>query len=199
CDVSLHKHETLQATSLPSGTETPCPPAQQMRRFPFSGSKLMHRIATLLVTLFTLSLAAPAQQPRPAAPPSTAPAEKPAEKKEAEKKEPEPEMREEPPVVTQHEIRIAGRVLRYTATAGKLPIKNAEGNTEAQMFFIAYTAENPGGKSRPLMFSFNGGPGSSSVWLHLGALGPRRVHMLPDGGMPKPPFELVDNDQTWLD
>ncbi len=159
----------------------------------------MHRIATLLVTLFTLSLAAPAQQPRPAAPPSTAPAEKPAEKKEAEKKEPEPEMREEPPVVTQHEIRIAGRVLRYTATAGKLPIKNAEGKTEAQMFFIAYTAENPGGKPRPLMFSFNGGPGSSSVWLHLGALGPRRVHMLPDGGMPKPPFELVDNDQTWLD
>jgi carboxypeptidase C (cathepsin A) len=49
------------------------------------------------------------------------------------------------------------------------------------------------------MFSFNGGPGSSSVWLHLGALGPRRVHMLDDGQMPPPPFRLVDNEQTWLD
>jgi carboxypeptidase C (cathepsin A) len=49
------------------------------------------------------------------------------------------------------------------------------------------------------MFSFNGGPGSSSVWLHLGALGPRRVRMFDDGGMPAPPFTLVDNEQTWLD
>jgi carboxypeptidase C (cathepsin A) len=49
------------------------------------------------------------------------------------------------------------------------------------------------------MFSFNGGPGSSSVWLHLGALGPRRVQMLPDGAMPPPPFQLVDNEHTWLD
>ena len=49
------------------------------------------------------------------------------------------------------------------------------------------------------MFSFNGGPGSSSVWLHLGALGPRRVNMLPDGGMPPPPAQLVDNEYTWLD
>jgi carboxypeptidase C (cathepsin A) len=49
------------------------------------------------------------------------------------------------------------------------------------------------------MFSFNGGPGSASVWLHLGALGPKRVKMLDDGLMPPPPYELVDNDQTWLD
>ena len=49
------------------------------------------------------------------------------------------------------------------------------------------------------MFSFNGGPGSSSVWLHLGALGPKRVKMLDNGGLPPPPYELVDNDQTWLE
>ncbi len=49
------------------------------------------------------------------------------------------------------------------------------------------------------MFSFNGGPGSSSVWLHLGALGPKRVDMLDDGEMPPPPFRLVDNEHTWLD
>lgn len=65
---------------------------------------------------------------------------------------------------------------------------------------MAYTMDGdhkPG--DRPLMFSFNGGPGSASVWLHLGAVGPKRVPMLPDGNMPKPPFELVDNPQSWLE
>ncbi len=62
---------------------------------------------------------------------------------------------------------------------------------------MAYTRDDaPAG--RPLMFSFNGGPGSASVWLHLGALGPRRVKMQPNGFMPAPPYELVDNEATWL-
>lgn len=65
------------------------------------------------------------------------------------------------------------------------------------MFYMAYTLDDPPAK-RPLMFSFNGGPGSASVWLHLGALGPKRVKMLDDGLMPPPPYELVDNEQTWL-
>jgi carboxypeptidase C (cathepsin A) len=64
---------------------------------------------------------------------------------------------------------------------------------------MAYTLDAPdGGAKRPLMFSFNGGPGSASVWLHLGALGPRRVKMLDDGQMPPPPYEMEDNQQTWL-
>jgi len=80
-----------------------------------------------------------------------------------------------------------------------MPIKNRDGETEARMFFMAYTLDDAGSRGRrPLTFSFNGGPGSSSVWLHLGALGPKRVKMNPDGTMPGPPFELVDNDQTWL-
>ena len=80
-----------------------------------------------------------------------------------------------------------------------MPIKNREGETEARMFFMAYTLDEGGNRSRrPLTFSFNGGPGSSSVWLHLGALGPKRVKMNPDGTMPGPPFELVDNEETWL-
>ncbi len=66
------------------------------------------------------------------------------------------------------------------------------------MFFVAYTLDSAG-PNRPLMFSFNGGPGSASIWLHIGAIGPRRVKMLPDGSMPPPPFELIDNQQTWLD
>jgi carboxypeptidase C (cathepsin A) len=109
-------------------------------------------------------------------------------------------LQDERPVVTKHEITINGKPLKYTVTAGMMPIKNQNGETEAQIFFMAYTADNPGNAAtRPLMFSFNGGPGSSSVWLHLGALGPRRVKMQDEGWMPAPPFQLVDNEQTWLD
>jgi carboxypeptidase C (cathepsin A) len=104
------------------------------------------------------------------------------------------------PVVTQHSIRLGNRTLHYTATVGLMPIRDAEDKIEAHIFYMAYTLDRPPeGRRRPLMFSFNGGPGSSSVWLHLGALGPRRVQMLPDGGMPPPPAELVDNEFTWLD
>ncbi|HJQ31202.1 MAG TPA: hypothetical protein VJ866_03435, partial [Pyrinomonadaceae bacterium] len=112
----------------------------------------------------------------------------------------DPAMIDGPPSVTRHEIRVGGRTLRYTVTTGVMPLKSAAGETEARIFYMAYTLDgvsNPA--QRPLMFSFNGGPGSSSVWLHLGALGPRRVQMLEDGGMPAPPFRLVDNEQTWLD
>ncbi len=108
--------------------------------------------------------------------------------------------KEEPPVVTRHEMRVGGTVLRYTATTGMMPIRNEAGDLEAEMFFVAYTADRSGvPSSRPLTFSFNGGPGSSSVWLHLGAVGPQRVKMLEEGGMPAPPYELVDNEATWLD
>ena len=109
------------------------------------------------------------------------------------------QQRDEPPVVTKHSVRVNGRQLNYTATTGFMPIKNAvSGETEARLFFMAYTLDDPPA-SRPLMFSFNGGPGSASVWLHMGALGPRRVKMLDDGLMPPAPYEMEDNAQTWLD
>src|ERR687887_149822 len=109
-------------------------------------------------------------------------------------------MQDLPPVVTKHEIRVGGRALRYTVTTGVMPLRNAAGETEARIFYMAYTADGVSDRAqRPLMFSFNGGPGSSSVWLHLGALGPRRVRMLDDGGMPPAPYQLVDNPYTWLD
>jgi carboxypeptidase C (cathepsin A) len=134
----------------------------------------------------------PAQQPSPA--PATTP---PIGQGRAQA-QPSPSP-EETPVVTKHEIRAGSRVLRYTATTGMMPIKNREGETEARMFFMAYTLDDPGNRNRrPLTFSFNGGPGSASVWLHLGAIGPKRVKMNADGSMPAPPYELVDNDQTWL-
>src|SRR5829696_7524909 len=105
-----------------------------------------------------------------------------------------------PPSVTRHEMRVGSRTLRYTVTTGVMPLRSAAGETEARIFYMAYTLDGAGpAAQRPLMFSFNGGPGSSSVWLHLGALGPRRVQMLEDGAMPAPPFRLVDNEHTWLD
>lgn len=104
----------------------------------------------------------------------------------------------EKPVVTTHELKLSGRVLSYTATVGKLPIRDKTTHeTEASLFFLAYTVKSD--RPRPLMFSFNGGPGSSSVWLHLGALGPKIVKMPADATMPKPPYRVADNLQTWLD
>lgn len=105
---------------------------------------------------------------------------------------------EGPPVTAKHNVRIGGRQISYTTTTGFMPIKNgATGEVEARIFYIAYTMDNPPA-NRPLMFSFNGGPGSASVWLHLGALGPRRIKMLDDGNMPPPPFQMEDNEQSWL-
>src|ERR1041385_1187213 len=74
---------------------------------------------------------------------------------------------EEPPVITRHEIHVGGATIKYTATAGMMPIKNRDGETEARMFFTSYVVDRPEGAPRPLTFSFNGGPGSASVWLHM--------------------------------
>src|SRR4051812_32871767 len=120
--------------------------------------------------------------------------------KGAEKKERPKDAEEEKPVVTHHEVRVGDRALKYTATVGLMPIADREGKVEAHMSYVAYTADDPGDRSRrPLMFSFNGGPGSSSVWLHLGALGPRRVEMPDDPTIPPPPFRLIENGESWLD
>lgn len=104
--------------------------------------------------------------------------------------------------ITHHSVTIDGRTIAYTATTGTMTLPDYEGEPRADIFFIAYTLDlNEGDDvaSRPITFAFNGGPGSSSVWLHLGALGPRRVDLGPQGFDFAPPFRLVDNDQSWLD
>ncbi len=101
--------------------------------------------------------------------------------------------------MTKHSIKMGNRQVKYTVSIGFMPIKNAvSGDTEARIFYMAYTLDDPPA-GRPLMFSFNGGPGSASVWLHMGALGPKRVKMLDDGLMPPAPYEAEENAQTWLD
>jgi carboxypeptidase C (cathepsin A) len=107
---------------------------------------------------------------------------------------------DEEPVITHHHVRVDGKDLAYTTTVGLMPIKDTKGEVEARIFFMAYTLDGAAAAAkRPLLFSFNGGPGSASVWLHLGALGPRRVDLPEEPTIPAPPFRLVDNEATWLD
>ncbi len=101
--------------------------------------------------------------------------------------------------VADHEIFINGSALRYTTTTGTLVIKDEAGKAKSTIFFIAYTKQDVEDvSSRPLTISFNGGPGSSSVWLHLGLLGPRRVLSGDVGTMQPPPYRLLDNEFTLL-
>lgn len=109
------------------------------------------------------------------------------------------DMTEPTSVVTHHQITISGRTIRYTATVGKLPIRDAVGNTDALMFYVAYTADGVDAGQRPVTFAFNGGPGSASIWLHMGALGPRKVVLLPNGFMPPAPYRFEDNTESILD
>ena len=119
--------------------------------------------------------------------------------------------------ITQQRVRIGQREIRYTATTGTLVLKEEVDPTsddagseqekpKATIFFTAYTLDKDDAtpdaehrKERPITFAFNGGPGSSSVWLHMGLFGPRRVKMTAEGEMPPPPFELIDNEFSLLD
>jgi len=104
------------------------------------------------------------------------------------------------PIVVEQSISIGSKKLDYTVTTGMLPLKDEFGEVHAGVFFVAYTLKREGDpRERPLMFSFNGGPGSSSVWLHLGAVGPKRVQLEEDGDLPPPPYTLIDNPQCWLE
>ncbi len=101
--------------------------------------------------------------------------------------------------VTHNTIKVDGKGLQYTATAGNLILKDKEGKPKASIFFIAYTRDGVKNLGlRPITFCTNGGPGSSSIWLHLGALGPRRV-LLDDDGLAYPPYQMVDNEYSLLD
>jgi carboxypeptidase C (cathepsin A) len=102
--------------------------------------------------------------------------------------------------ITEHTVTINGKEINYTATAGTLVMKDDEGKAKAKIFFIAYTKNGVEDLAqRPITFAFNGGPGSSSVWLHLGMLGPKRVKVPYDASLLPPPYELVENPHSLLD
>ncbi len=120
--------------------------------------------------------------------------------------------------VTHHQITIDGVAIHYRATAANMPMKDEDGKLKATVFFVAYEKESPADaaatlpadtastrpackdpQQRPIAFVFNGGPGAAAVWLHLGALGPRRVVLQEDGQAPPPPYRLADNPSSWID
>ena len=98
--------------------------------------------------------------------------------------------------VTQHLIALGGRQLTYKATAGTLPLFNAKGDIAAKIFYVSYVVEGVPG--RPVTFAFNGGPGASAAFLHMGALGPRAVPFSETGAEPIRPVQLADNADSWL-
>lgn len=100
--------------------------------------------------------------------------------------------------VTEHSISLPSGPLSYTATAAQIPLRNERGEVECRMFYVSYT-KSGGDRNRPVTFAFNGGPGSATMWLHMGALGPMRAPMNSDGSLPKPPYVAVPNTDTWLD
>jgi len=114
-------------------------------------------------------------------------------KKKAATPIPEPKLS-----TTHHFIEINGKKLSYTATTGSIQLKDDTEKVRASMFFAAYTKDNGEDKStRPITFAFNGGPGASSIFLHLGALGPKRA-LLGDKNALPPPYKLEPNEYTWL-
>ena len=101
---------------------------------------------------------------------------------------------------TQHTLQINGRAIPYTATAGTLVLTKDDGKPKASMFFVAYTRDDVTDQARrPITFAFNGGPGSASIWLHMGAFGPKRVVLGPKGEQPPPPYRLVDNEDSLIE
>lgn len=111
-----------------------------------------------------------------------------------------PPHHEDTSTETTHTVAVGGETIEYTATAGHLVLKDEEGKKQASFFSISYVRNDVRDRrSRPVVFSFNGGPGSSSVWLHLGAFGPRRVRLEAAGWPLPPPGRLVDNEHSLLD
>jgi carboxypeptidase C (cathepsin A) len=106
------------------------------------------------------------------------------------------------PSVTRHEIALPGRTLRYTATAGSLPVRDQSGRTLAEIAYVAYVLDRDQGApaaARAVTFAVNGGPGAASAYLNLGLMGPKRLPFGRQGDAPSMPPLLVDNADTWLD
>jgi carboxypeptidase C (cathepsin A) len=150
---------------------------------------------TWCLAIAVLLAVAPAAfgQPRPGAPPDAPQRPQAAGQYETAR------AAADEPSQTRHVLRLDGRDLAYTATAGTLPIRLDEGKVAARMFFVAYTKDGEDARRRPIAFIYNGGPGSATIWLHMGSFAPRRAKMADEGFQPAPPFELVDNEHSLID
>ena len=149
-----------------------------------------------------------------------------SDSKAADADKPEAKPEEDPPLsITAHSVTVDGKLIKYHATAGYLVIKEEEGKPmvpgapagaedksadapkhkdglkpKAKIFFVAYTLDDVTDPSkRPVTYLFNGGPGSASIWLHMASVAPRRAMLSEDGESLPPPYQMMDNDATWLD
>ncbi|HWE44460.1 MAG TPA: hypothetical protein VG407_00415 [Caulobacteraceae bacterium] len=100
--------------------------------------------------------------------------------------------------VTHHTVSINGQTIPYTATAGTLTLRDDQGKPIASMFYVAYTADRHDA-NRPVTFFYNGGPGSASLWLHMGSFGPVRVHTDSPDPTHNAPFTFENNNESLLD
>ncbi|HEX3685374.1 MAG TPA: peptidase S10 [Bryobacteraceae bacterium] len=155
---------------------------------------MKRKCAAILIAMALTAGLISAQRPARALAQAAAEAE---EKPGANEKFPAPPA-EEKTVKTQHVIHVNGQDLHYTAVAGTLLLLKEDGKPKASIFYVSYSLDGADKTARPITFAFNGGPGSSSVWLHIGALGPKRVALTPDGQAVPPPYHLVDNQGTAL-
>jgi carboxypeptidase C (cathepsin A) len=101
-------------------------------------------------------------------------------------------------------IKLGGRTMKYSAVAAFVPVTaggvdDKRGEPEAAVFTTSYFLDEADPRTRPVLFVFNGGPGSASIWLHLGAVGPKRVVIREDGTMPPPPYTVTDNPESWFE
>ncbi len=112
----------------------------------------------------------------------------------------DPATSKEESSVTEHSIKIGGQTISYKAMAGMTLLKNDKGEPTGLMYSAAYTRSDVKDLStRPVSFLYNGGPGSATMWLHMGAFGPRRAHTVNGTFTPPAPYKLVDNTETLLD
>jgi carboxypeptidase C (cathepsin A) len=146
------------------------------------GNKLTYKLGSLLALFLFLAQSLYANDPQPQQPPEHA----------------SPSVVKEEQSVTKQTFTINGNAAKYLITAGNYLIKDEHGKESASIFFIAYTKENVDPATRPITFCFNGGPGSSSVWLHIGAFGPKRL-VMNDDGFPILPPRLEPNANSILD
>ncbi|MGD0729957.1 MAG: peptidase S10 [Terracidiphilus sp.] len=153
----------------------------------------------LLVALASifLSPAAPAQEAKNPTPTATgADSHKDADKDANKEATPVPP---EKPVATHHELALGGKTLKYTATAGTLIIRDQEDKPYGSIFYVAYTLDGAEAQSRPISFLYNGGPGSATLWLHMGSFSPVRIQTDSPNATAGPPFKLVPNEYSLLD
>jgi carboxypeptidase C (cathepsin A) len=147
---------------------------------------------SIALSLLFFNSAVLAQEQHPAAtPPANADVHK-----DADKDIPIPPER---PVATHHEMTLDGKSLKYTATAGNLLVRDEEDKPYGSLFYVAYTLDGADANARPVSFLYNGGPGSATLWLHMGSFSPVRIQTDSPNPTAGPPFKLVPNEYSLLD